>query len=65
MLVYIWLCVMLQTFAPGGERLASMHVNAVQSYVRAQIDTLEPAAPLRPTPTQRVRRAPPGRAFAR
>jgi hypothetical protein len=52
------MCVMLQAFAPSGDRIAARYVDALQSHIRAQIDTIEPAtAPARPTPTQRVRQA--------
>lgn len=57
MLIHIWMCVMLQAFAPGGERLAAHYMHALQGYVWGQIEPFAPvqAAPARPTPTERVR----------
>jgi hypothetical protein len=58
MLVYIWMCVMLRAFAPGGHHLSDHYVDAVQSYVATQLQdvatTASPAVPL--TPTHHVRR---------
>ncbi len=56
MLLYIWMCVMLQTFAPGGERIAGHYVHTLQSHVRAHVETLAADAPVRPLPTERARR---------
>jgi len=39
MLVYIWFCVMMQAFVPGGDRLASLHAGAYEAHLRAEIDS--------------------------
>ena len=60
MLVYIWVCVMMQAFVPGGARFADHQVHALQAHVRAQIETIEDA--ITPPPVisapRRVTRAP-------
>jgi hypothetical protein len=38
MLMYIWMCVMLQAFVPGGDRIASLHAGAFEAHLRAEID---------------------------
>jgi hypothetical protein len=38
MLVYIWLCVMMQAFMPGGDRIASLHAGAFEAHLRAELD---------------------------
>ena len=38
MLMYIWMCVMMQAFVPGGDRLASMHAGSFEAHLRAEID---------------------------
>ena len=43
MLVYIWLCVMMQAFMPGGDRIASLHAGAFEAHLRADLDAT-PAA---------------------
>jgi hypothetical protein len=39
MLMYIWMCVMVQAFVPGGDRLASLHAGAYEAHLRAEINT--------------------------
>lgn len=38
MLMYIWMCVMMQAFMPGGDRIASLHAGAFEAHLRAGID---------------------------
>jgi hypothetical protein len=38
MLVYIWLCVMMQAFMPGGDRIASLQAGAFEAHLRAELD---------------------------
>ena len=38
MLVYIWMCVMMQAFMPGGDRIASLHAGAYEAHLRAEIE---------------------------
>ncbi|MES1201669.1 MAG: hypothetical protein ABUS57_09510 [Pseudomonadota bacterium] len=38
MLMFVWFCVMTSAFFPGGQRVASLQVNAVQNEIRASID---------------------------
>ena len=38
MLVYIWICVMMQAFMPGGDRIASYHAGAFEAHLRAEIE---------------------------
>jgi hypothetical protein len=38
MLVYIWMCVMMQAFMPGGDRIASLHAGAFEAHLRNEID---------------------------
>jgi len=38
MLVYIWMCVMMQAFVPGGDRIASLHAGAFEAHLRAEVD---------------------------
>ncbi len=38
MLMYIWMCVMMQAFMPGGDRIASLHAGAFEAHLRAEID---------------------------
>jgi hypothetical protein len=38
MLMYIWMCVMMQAFVPGGDRIASLHAGAFEAHLRADID---------------------------
>jgi hypothetical protein len=38
MLMYIWMCVMMQAFVPGGDRIASLQVGAFEAHLRAEID---------------------------
>jgi hypothetical protein len=38
MLMYIWMCVMMQAFMPGGDRIASLHAGALEAHLRAEID---------------------------
>lgn len=39
MLVYIWLCVMMQAFVPGGDRIASLHAGAFEAHLRSELDS--------------------------
>ncbi len=39
MLVYIWMCVMMQAFMPGGDRIASYQAGAFEAHLRAEIDS--------------------------
>lgn len=39
MLVYIWMCVMMQAFMPGGDRIASYQTGAFEAHLRADIET--------------------------
>lgn len=39
MLMYIWMCVMMQAFLPGGDRVASMHAGAYEAHLRAETET--------------------------
>jgi hypothetical protein len=43
MLVYMWMCVMMQAFMPGGDRIASLHAGAFEAHLRAELDAT-PAA---------------------
>lgn len=43
MLIYIWLCVMMQAFMPGGDRIASYQAGAFEAHLRAELDAT-PAA---------------------
>lgn len=65
MLLYIWFAVMVQAFAPGGERLMLQQLNAIESHLLAGIERAPTAAPTRPTPTQRARTRAPAGAMAR
>jgi hypothetical protein len=38
MLMYIWMCVMMQAFMPGGDRIASLHAGAFEAHLRAEIE---------------------------
>lgn len=38
MLMYIWMCVMMQAFMPGGDRIASLHAGAFEAHLRAEVD---------------------------
>jgi hypothetical protein len=38
MLMYIWMCVMIQAFVPGGDRIASLQAGAFEAHLRAEID---------------------------
>jgi hypothetical protein len=38
MLMYIWMCVMMQAFVPGGDRIASLHAGAFEAHLRAEIE---------------------------
>jgi hypothetical protein len=38
MLMYIWMCVMMQAFVPGGDRIASLQAGAFEAHLRAEID---------------------------
>lgn len=38
MLMYIWMCVMIQAFVPGGDRIASLHAGSFEAHLRAEID---------------------------
>jgi hypothetical protein len=38
MLIYIWFCVMVQAFVPGGDRIASYQAGAYEAHLRAEID---------------------------
>ena len=38
MLMYIWMCVMMQAFVPGGDRIASLHAGSFEAHLRAEID---------------------------
>jgi hypothetical protein len=38
MLVYIWLCVMMQAFMPGGDRIASYQAGAFEAHLRAELE---------------------------
>lgn len=38
MLMYIWMCVMMQAFVPGGDRIASMHAGAFEAHLRSEIE---------------------------
>lgn len=37
MLLYIWMCVMVQAFMPGADRIASLHAGAFEAHLRAEI----------------------------
>lgn len=39
MLVYIWMCVMMQAFMPGGDRIASYQAGSFEAHLRAEIDS--------------------------
>ena len=43
MLVYIWMCVMMQAFMPGGDRIASYQAGAFEAHLRSGIEAT-PAA---------------------
>jgi hypothetical protein len=36
MLVYIWLCVIVQAFIPGGDRIASLSAGAFEAHLRTE-----------------------------
>ena len=38
MLMYIWMCVMVQAFVPGGDRIASLQAGSFEAHLRAEID---------------------------
>lgn len=38
MLVYIWMCVMMQAFMPGGDRIASLQAGAFEAHLRAGLE---------------------------
>lgn len=38
MLVYMWLCVMMQAFIPGGDRIASLHAGAFEAHLRLELN---------------------------
>ncbi len=38
MLLYIWMCVMMQAFLPGGDRVASLHAGAYEAHLRAELE---------------------------
>jgi hypothetical protein len=38
MLMYIWMCVMMQALMPGGDRIASLHAGAFEAHLRAEIE---------------------------
>lgn len=38
MLIYIWMCVMMQAFMPGGDRIASLHAGAFEAHLRAELE---------------------------
>lgn len=38
MLLYIWMCVMMQAFVPGGDRIASLHAGAFEAHLRSDIE---------------------------
>lgn len=35
MMMYIWMCVMMQAFAPGGSSIASNYVSAMQNQLQS------------------------------
>ena len=39
MLMYIWFCVMMQAFVPGGDRIASLNAGAYEAHLRAELET--------------------------
>ncbi|MGE0595287.1 MAG: hypothetical protein AB7P07_02915 [Hyphomonadaceae bacterium] len=46
MLLFIWMCVMAQAFAPAGANWASVQAEAYEAHLRAQIDAPAPASAL-------------------
>lgn len=38
MLMYIWMCVMMQAFVPGGDRIASLQAGAFEAHLRSEIE---------------------------
>ncbi|MEZ5994624.1 MAG: hypothetical protein R3C25_02630 [Hyphomonadaceae bacterium] len=38
MLMYLWVAVMVQAFAPGGDRIAAYASGAFESHLRAEIE---------------------------
>lgn len=38
MMIYIWLCVMMQAFMPGGDRVASLQAGAFEAHLRADLE---------------------------
>ncbi len=39
MLFYIWMCVMVQAFMPGGDRIASLHAGSIEAHLRSEISS--------------------------
>lgn len=39
MMIYIWLCVMMQAFVPGGDRVASLQSGAFEAHLRADLES--------------------------
>ena len=46
MLLFIWTCVMMQAFMPGGDSVAAMQARAFEDHLRAQIDAPAPTSAL-------------------
>ena len=39
MLMYVWLCVVMQAFIPGADRIASLQTGAFEAHLRADFET--------------------------
>ena len=38
MLLYVWLCVVMQAFVPGADRIASLQTGALEAHLRADLE---------------------------
>lgn len=39
MLMFIWMCVMTSALMPGGERIATLQTEALETQIRATVET--------------------------
>ena len=44
MLLYVWLCVVMQAFVPGADRIASLQTGAFEAHLLAETSSLIGAA---------------------
>jgi hypothetical protein len=41
MMLFVWLCVMVSSIIPGGDRLVAMQTSALEAEIQNQMDSME------------------------